>query len=333
MPRETDLPSSASHGDEQPNLYQQNQKLLVELNRKLQLIHDRVVGVVKGYHTGCAITGRGGTCKSRTVIGTLEQEGSHFVLHNSHLTPRGLVDELAINPSAVHVFEDVEELLRNQGSLGVLRSATWGSRPGRDGRSERLITWGAHGARQEVIFDGGIILIANRKLSDIPEAKALATRIPTIDLVVSDAEIAALMRSVAAAGHQIGDKGLSPGECMEVADFIIRESARVNRPLDMRLLIAAFADRLQAEDYEAGCGWRDLVASTLRGRPSIVEVVEPVGIRKQKKARELDVAREIVSLPRQERLREWKEKTGASEASLYRRLAQLGTIDATRFDM
>lgn len=333
MPREADLPSRAGHGEGTSDLSQQDQRSLIELNKKLQLVRDRVVGVAKGYHSGCAITGRGGTCKSRTAVEALDQVGSPFVLHNSHMTTRALVDELALNPSDVHLFEDVEELLRNQGSLGVLRSATWGSRRGRDNRCERLITWGAHGARQEFVFDGGVILIANRKLSDMPEAKALATRIPTIELLVTDGEIAALMRSVAAEGYRVGDGGLSPGECMEVAEFIIRESARVKRPLDMRLLIDAFADRLQAEDHDAGCHWRDLVASTLRGRPSVVDDVESVGIRKQKKARELDVAREIVSLPRLERLREWKEKTGASESSLYRRLAELAAIDANGFGM
>lgn len=286
-----------------------------------------------GYHAGAGITGRGGTCKTFTVVETLEQLGVTFAIHNSHLTPRGLFDELASNPSAVHVLEDCEEVLGTRVSLGILRSATWGSRRNREGRLERLITWNVHGAHLDVIFDGGIILVSNRRLSDLPEVKALATRIPCIDLPVTDGEIAALMRSVAMEGYRMGDRILRPDECAEVAEFIIKESASLGRPLDMRLLVNALADRLQSDDHDAGCGWRDLVASTLRGRPSVVGDVEPMGIRQQRKARELEVARQIVHLPRQERLQVWKEKTDASESSLYRRLAELGRVDALDFDL
>ena len=131
----------------------------------------------------------------------------------------------------------------------------------------------------------------------------------------------------------MGDNFLTSEECLVVADYIIDESIRLNRQLDMRLLVNALADRLQVEDHDAGCSWRDLVASTLRGRPSVVDDVEPVGIRQQRKAHELEIARQIVHLPRQERLQEWAEKTGASQATLYRRLAELGRIDALDLDL
>lgn len=39
--------------------------------------------------------------------------------------------------------------------------------------------------------------------------------------------------------------------------------------------------------------------------------------------RERKVAHEIKDMPREERLRAWREKTGKSEAALYRRLAEL----------
>jgi hypothetical protein len=185
----------------------------------------------------------------------------------------------------------------------------------------------------EVIFDGGIIVISNRKISELPEAKALTTRIPCVDFPVTDQEIAALMRSVAMKGYRMGDSVLAPEECLDVAEFIISESTHLNRQLDMRVLINGFADRLQAEDHDAGCGWRDLIASTLRGRPSVVEDIESVGIRRQRKARELEIARQIVHLPHHERLQVWKEKAEASESTLYRRLAELGRIDASDLGM
>lgn len=104
------------------------------------------------------------------------------------------------------------------------------------------------------------------------------------------------------------------------------------------MLINAFADRLQAEDHDSGCTWQDLVYSTICGRPSVAGDVEPVGVRERKMTRELEIARQIAHLPRQERLKTWKEKLGetggigGSEATLYRRLAQLGRIDALDFE-
>lgn len=301
---------------------------LAELNKKFQVVRDRVAGVAMGYHSGVIITGRGGTGKSWTAVEELTRLGCDYKLHNTHLTPRALFDEVAENARAVHVIEDAEEVTRNPVSLGVLRSATWGSRRNQQGRYARLVTWGAHGAGSEVLFEGGIVLISNRALGDLPEMRALATRIPSLDLAVTPAEIAALMRSVARRGHQIGEARLGPDECMEVAEFIIAESAQSKRPLDMRALILGYADRLQSEDGDAGCDWRDLIRSTLRGRPAVTGDIEPVGMRAATKARELETAREIAGLARRERLQAWQEREGKSEAALYRRLAELGRLDA-----
>jgi hypothetical protein len=304
---------------------------LAQLQKKFQLVRDRVADVAKGYHAGCIVTGRGGTGKSWTATDELGRLGTPFVLHNSHLTPRALFDQLADHPTKVHLIEDAEEVTRNPIALGVLRSATWGSCENREGRVERLVTWRAHGATNEVVFEGGLVLISNRALGALPEVRALATRIPCIELTVFDDEIAALMRTVALKGYGDGNTRLNPKECAEVAEFVISASAHHRCPLDMRLLINAFADRRQAEDRDSGLSWQDLVSSTLRGGPSVLGAVEAVGLREQQKAPELEVARDVLGLNRADRLRVWQERTGKSEPTLYRRLAELGRLDSTGF--
>jgi len=152
------------------------------------------------------------------------------------------------------------------------------------------------------------ITIHQKICESIAEMKALATRVPCIELIVTDDEIAALMRTVAQQGYQHGDARLAPAECLEVANFIIAQSAGLNRPLDMRVLVNAFADRLQSEDHDAGCEWKDLVASTLLGTPSIEREVRAVGIRQQQKSCELEVAREILSFDRADRFRIWAQR-------------------------
>jgi hypothetical protein len=171
-------------------------------------------------------------------------------------------------------------------------------------------------------------LISNREIGRMPEMMALATRVPHIELTVDKEEIAALMRKVALRGHRVGDAYLEPEDCLEVAEFIISESATLSRPLDMRIFVIGCADRLQVEDCDAGCSWKDLIGSLLRGHPTVAGDIEAVGIREQTKARELAIAREIGGIDPKERLGAWKERTGKSQAVLYRRLAELGRIDA-----
>lgn len=317
--------------ESQSALSQRDRTSLGQYRRKMQLVADRTLSVAKGYRPGCMFSGRPGIGKTYTVIETLEGLGAFYRLVNSHLTPRGLFDELTDAPDAIHIIEDAEEVLRNHVSLGTLRSATAGSRRGREGTYERLITWGRHPRKLETVFAGAVILICNRPLSAIPEAQALASRIDPLEIPVSDAEVAAQMRHLALDGYWEGDAVLDAATCTEVAEFVIVESARLGRQLDLRAYVGAVMDRIQVEDHDALCHWRDLVASSIRGRPSIVEDIVPPGICGQRKARELELARQLVALPLAEKLRRWSEEIGTSQATMYRRLSELGRIDASNF--
>jgi hypothetical protein len=257
---------------------------LAELRKKFQVVRDRVTGVAKGYYTGVIITGRGGTGKSFAATEELDGLGCDYDLHNTHLTPRALFDRLKVNPRSVHVIEDAEEVTRNPVSLGVLRSATWGTCRNQQGRYQRKITWGAHGTGDEVDFEGGIVLISNRALGNLPEMQALATRIPSLDIDVTTAEIAALMRSVGRRGYQVGETQMGPAECLEVVEFIISESTQRSRPLDMRLLINGYADRLQSEFGDPGVIGRTSSGQRCEGvrrsletlnRPAFVQLQRP----------------------------------------------------------
>src|SRR5262245_26537955 len=96
---------------------------LTELGPKLKLIRDRVRGVVKSIHTGFYLWGEGGTSKSYTVLDELQTLKADYVVHNSRMTGRGLVDTLARLPSSVHVVEDCESIFDDRRAWGVLRSA------------------------------------------------------------------------------------------------------------------------------------------------------------------------------------------------------------------
>ena len=300
--------------------FDSDEDLLESLEHKLQLIRDRVQGVAEGYGNGFFLWGEGGTSKSFTVEETLRKLGKAFKLTNSRVTGRGLFKLLCEFPDVVHVLEDVETLFRDRNAHGVLRSALWGQL-GRDGRQERLVTWQTVDGREEFVFTGGVILVANCNLDDVPQLRALKTRIPSLHYQPTNEEIGARMRELARRGHAHGPHSLSPEMCLEVAREVIVRSFRLNRGLDLRLLVNAFQDRLQYENGAAETHWVDLLDSRLRERV----VVPPggAGVRGKRKEWEFAVLRRIANLPTQERLDVWKQETGKSQAAMYRRLDEM----------
>ena len=184
------------------------QELLASIENKLQQVRDRVQGVAEGYINGFFLWGEGGTSKSYTVEDSLQTLGRQYKLTNSRLTGKRLFELLRDYPDVVHVLEDVETLFSDKNSFGVLRSALWGQ-AGEDGIQERPVTWQISGRRDEFIFSGGIILIANCRLDDIPQLRALKTRIVTMHYQPANEEVAVLMRQIARRGHRHGPFSLS----------------------------------------------------------------------------------------------------------------------------
>lgn len=309
---------------------------LARLEKKYQLIRDRTVGVATRRHTGFFCGGRGGIGKSTCIEDELRRRGVPYVLTNTHLTGRGLVDRLYAHPESIHLIEDVEESVRDPRAVGVLKSALWGTRRDREGDSERLVTWGAHGASIEFLFSGGICMTSNLELRNLPNLAALKTRISWLDLRVTNEEVAAGMREIALGGYKSREHLVEPAQCLEIVEFVVSESTKVNRDLDLRLLVNSFEDYLQVEELDAGCCWQDLVASRIRERVSIVGPVLSYETRARRKVRELEVAREIVGLSPEARLHAWQERVsppGNSRATMYRRLNDLAKQDAADLEI
>lgn len=294
-------------------------KALAQLERKLQLVRDRTAAVVMKYASGFFLHGQGGVGKSFTVLEELRRLKANYKLSNSRMTGRGLFDLLERYPTAIHLLEDMESLLRDKAAQGVLRSALWSQ-----GTEERVITWSTAKEDRSVFFTGGIIVTANLPLFDAPELQAVRTRIPCMEFQVTDQEMRALMRDVALRGYT-GETGtLTPAQCLEVCDFVIEESSTLRRSLDMRLLSNGFRDYLQWASRNAGCHWKDLVAARLRERLTMFRGEVRIA-RADKKDREQQIAAEIRAATgdRGKRAQLWKERTGKSEKALYRRLSEV----------
>jgi len=317
------------------SLSTQDHHYLAELSKKLQVVRDRVAGVVLGHHTGLLLTGRPGIMKDWTIEEELNRRGVPFVRPKAHLTGRGLFDQLAEHPDRTHLIDEVEDVLRDPQAKGVLKFALWACSQNREGKMERWIGWKVHGVDIGFAFTGNIIMTSNVELQNLPLLPAIRTRISYVNLRVSDEELAAKMKEIALRGFPANQNLLEPAECVEVVDFILQESSRTKRPLDLRLLSNCFGDRLLVENGEAGCSWQDLVASRIVERPSVVNPIESLTVRTKKKAQQLEIARAIVGLSPEERLRVWQEKVpgrGGSRPTMYRRLEELAQADAREFE-
>lgn len=120
--KENGKKASTETSDSKRGLSAADARSLAELEKKMQLVRDRVTGVALGYTTGFVLDGPGGVSKSFTVLQTLQQLQANFRVSNSRMTGRGLFDTLAMYPDCVHVIEDVESMMNDKMAVGVLRS-------------------------------------------------------------------------------------------------------------------------------------------------------------------------------------------------------------------
>ena len=238
---------------------------LASYEAKLQLVRDYVKGVALGFSNGFFLFGTGGIAKSFTVLGELQRLSTDFKLFNSRMSGRGLFETLAEYPKSVHVLEDMERLVKDKDSQGIIRSACWAQR-GDDGRQKRTITWATARGVESIVFSGGIIMLSNRPLDDLPELRAIKTRISHLHLEVTDQEIAAQMRRLAKGGYRHDDQEMTADEAEMVCDFVILESQSKLCHLDMRLWDTACRDYLQWREGHSTCHWQTLVATRLDGR-------------------------------------------------------------------
>jgi hypothetical protein len=325
------------HAPRVPALHRRN---TVAREKKLQVVRDYTVGVIEGYYTGLYVYGPGGTSKSYTICDVLRQRKAAYIMHNSRLTGQTLFEALRKAPSAIHLLEDMEALFRQRNAQGVLRSALWGQRAdGNQGPMERVVTWGVTGKcphERRFLFTGGIIMTANRPLDEhIPECQAIMTRIAHVMLDPTDKEVRALMYHLASLGFSVDGRQMAPEECLEVIEYLIAQSAQLQRPLDLRLMENSYSDYLLWQHGHAGCHWHDLVATRLRQLPSYFRHPVATGRERIRQTRDadLDLARYVLETASdaKERERIWHEVSGGqSRATLYRRrdeLRQRGEID------
>ncbi len=299
---------------------------LAELNRRLTVVRDRVRGVALGHNNGFYLHGPAGCAKTYTVIKTLEEEKCPYHYHDGHVTAMGLFDLLAQQHDRVIVLDDVSEIFAQKVAQQLLLAAL-GNAP--DETGVRIVKYRRQGVDETIHFTGGIIMVSNLELNSGPVLQALKSRVHYLRYTPTDEQIADMMRTIAAKGWRT----LKPEECMEVTDFLIGESKRLGSRLDLRHLVdKAFPDYLQHQNGEADTHWKDLIRTTLEEKLVDLTHTAPASklSRAETKEQEQALVREIVAeyQSKEERVAAWQEQSGKSERAFYRRLEEVGPVEA-----
>jgi hypothetical protein len=236
------------------------------LQEKYQIIKDRTLLVAMGWSHGFYAYGEGGIGKSYTVIRTLEENNLEYRLLNTRLSAAGFVQQLEQHNAELFVIEDIRDVLDSPTSLNLLLSAMWGQR-NEEGRMIRRIvyTTASQRFRFDFEFEGSIIFTGNRPLGDIPELRALRTRIPVYQLQPSREEIFAVAKMLAIQGFKSDRGNLDPKTCLEIFNYY-RLKLPTNRLPDLRTLDRAYMDFLGIQELTplVKTGWRPFLDSAMK---------------------------------------------------------------------
>ena len=247
------------------------------------------------------------------------------------MTAKGLFLALQHAPDAVHVLEDMERLTKDADAQGVLRIALW-AQPGHD----RAVTWTtATDGQQRFVFRGGLILISNRPLADLPELRALATRIEVHRLDVTEAELTAQMLDLAARGYRQQDKLIIRAEeCLQVTEHLLKECRSAGCPLDLRLQQKSFQTYLQWEADWSDSHWRDLVAASVREATYQFRHASNTTPREARRTQKRNILRKIMK--QESNPVEWEtlyiDEADASRADYFRRKREVESGDFDQED-
>jgi hypothetical protein len=283
---------------------------LTALEERQRLLSHHVSMLARGISHGLFVFGSlGGLGKSRTILRSLADEGVSPVLVNSHITPLALYSTLYFNRiGKVVFFDDVDSIFGSMAHLGLLRSALWGD--------PRIVSYGSSQLDDlppSFIFESRIVFAANVVPKRNDAFKAVLSRCDIFELSATQEEVIDLMRSIAAKGYE----SLSPGECLEVVDYI--EQNGDDRAISLRLLEPSFRKVEYARTE--GLDWRPLVATQLKSLGRKQDDSRRIDAR----ANELRLLHEAAERYPQsvgEQQSFWSKATGKSRASFFRLLAR-----------
>lgn len=286
----------------------------VESRRKT--IMNGVESVCMGFSTALFVWGPGGLGKSHVLRECLKlMKDKAWRHHTAHSTPKALFLALMDDPSAIHLYEDCEKILKTDLSASILRAAC-----GAPNQSERLITYETNTEKCRVKFTGGIIFATNENLSRTNgPMQAVASRFRPIKWDMALEERIAMILTIAKNEHTRNNVHLTAKECTkcawELVDMTTQSSSHVD--LDIRLFcehaLPAFAQAKQ----NPGMKWQDLMQAKLSGIAITQELSQA---ERTRNLEQLAVKIDLEGGKTAEKIAKWKSLTELGQAIYYRHL-------------
>ncbi len=294
--------------------------------------------VIGRFHNGFYLWGEGGIGKSYQVLELCKKLAGDRLKHlNTRLTAAGFFDLMSLFPDHLYVIEDVETVFDDRKAWGLLRAALWGQKD-RQGVEQRLVTWttandkkkyGIRAGSRQFNFTGQIIIIANTRLVDQPEVRALADRIPQQELCLTTIQIQAAMIEFSRREWRHNCHVVTARECGKVTRFLIEEIERQEMRISLRVRELALAEYLAWREGITRQPWETAVKILVEEKAAMQEVDgidgKKRGIKERMLAEEQTLREILIETPVwKERVELWTKRTGLSQRTFYRRMSTMG---------
>lgn len=227
--------------------------LVFGINERFLILQDFVDMVASRTIPSTIITGQGGLGKSHTVLKALKRAGlvniddlevgarmddsltrKSFTVVKGFSTAKGLYRTLFENKDRVIVFDDCDEVLKNDVAANLLKAAL-------DSYDKRVITWNAETSfsgddalPRSFLFTGGVIFISNMPMYKVPQA--IISRSMPADVTMTRKEIIERMSTIISEGEFM--EGYQMEHKQDALAFIAANSERPQvKEINLRTLI------------------------------------------------------------------------------------------------
>lgn len=281
-----------------------------------KIIQNGVESVCKGFTTALFVYGPGGLGKSHVLREMLElMDAKAWRHHTAHSTPKALFLSLLNDPTAVHLYEDCEKVLKTDLSASILRAAC-----GAPNQAERTITYETNTESLKFAFRGGIIFATNENLSRVNgPMQAVASRFRPIKWDLTLEERIAMILTIAKEPQTRNGIPLSAAECTKVAhelvDMTSDSSSHVD--LDLRLFAEHALPAFAQAKANPGMSWKDLLQAKLTG---VAVTKADTQFERTQRLQELAIKIDGEGGAGKEKIAKWKQLTDLGQAIYYRHL-------------
>lgn len=221
-----------------------------DINKRFEFFGSLVRMVIKKIRVSLVVTGEGGLGKTYTVREELLKagldEGEDFIIIKGFATAKGLYNTLWENSDKLIIFDDCDEILKNDIAKNILKGAL-------DSYDERIVSWISQSFGQSDVptsfeFEGQIIFISNMSAKSIDQA--IRSRATNLDLTMSVSDKLERMEFIMSNPNF---KGHIAKEVKAEAFELLKKHAAICSNLNMRTLIEIIDFRTSGEE-----NWEEL---------------------------------------------------------------------------